>query len=95
MLTKKTAIPVYARRATLDYLANKGCILSEAHDIEEETEIIEFHIPENKEETVVKDNKVEMFETRKPRRFGNVAAIALVALAAGITAFNTIGKGGI
>jgi hypothetical protein len=64
-------------------------------DIEEETEIIEFHIPENKEETVVKDNKVEMFETRKPRRFGNVAAIALVALAAGITAFNTIGKGGI
>ena len=64
-------------------------------DIEEETEIIEFHIPENKEETVVKDNKVEMFETRRPRRFGNVAAIALVALAAGITAFNTIGKGGI
>ena len=44
MLTKKTAIPVYARRATLDYLANKGCILSEAHDIEEETDIDGFHI---------------------------------------------------
>lgn len=68
---------------------------SSEDDIDEDAEIIEFHIPENKEETVVKDNKVEMFETRNPRRFGNVAAVALVALAAGITVFNTIGKGGI
>lgn len=60
-----------------------------------EEDVIEFHIPKKSEEKVVKDSKTEMFDLGKARRFGNVAAVALVALAAGITAISTLGKGGI